>query len=564
MGTLHFRFPAQSRKFPYTDAASVPPCSSTICEGCGQILSTQSFADRTGASRQSVWPLTLLLAGAVAAAQLACWWTRSPAVLAAGSVATVGLLLCLPYLWRTHREDANRARHYAEQADHERRAAETQLAADRAQLAEQWEAWGRGQTGALHESIDTWCHDVRRLLADREKPETPLPQLSPETAKTLSHTLDEIEEELIDVQDTCEHAVVFLAQRLQAGGLQIQEKVGGLMGRQEPGLPELGMEIDHLATTFAHHAQSLRILGGSWTGQQWQQTVPLTDVVRAAGGQIADYQRVVIGGEPDLGVKDFAAEWLIHLVAELLGNATTYSPSTKEVTAQLEAVPSGAVIQIDDRGTGMTEARLRRAHELVTGEHDVTLRDLQTPQVGLAVIGNIARRLDLEVSLGRSPYGGIRAVVLVPMNLLEAIDPVSTMALPQDVPKAVPDQREEAPASGSVQQPSPASVPATPAPDASARSSHPVGGLGDPTSVGGVADASAGAGTSERPRTGSGLPRRRSPRHSGQAAPAEAPRSALGTEEDPEAAASFMSSFVRGSRTTSPDETDSPRGDNDR
>lgn len=520
-----------------------------------------------------MWPLTLVLAGAVTATQLACWWSRSPAVLAAGSAATVGLLLCLPYLWRTHREDAHRARHYAEQAGHERRAAEAQLASDRAQLAEQWEAWGRGQTEAFHESIETWCQDVERMLADREKPETPLPQLSPETAKTLRNTLDEIEEELVDVQDTCEHAVVFLAQRLQAGGLQIQEKVGGLMGRHEPGLPELGMEIDHLATTFAHHAQSLRILGGSWTGQQWQQTVPLTDVVRAAGGQIADYQRVVIGGEPDLGVKDFAAEWLIHLVAELLGNATTYSPSTKEVTAHLEAVPSGAVIQIDDRGTGMTEARLRRAHELVAGAQDVTLRDLQTPQVGLAVIGNIARRLDLQVSLGRSPYGGIRAVVLVPMNLLEAIDPVSTMALPQDVPKAVPGQREEAPASGT-QHASPASVPAAaPAPDTSAGFSHAVTdgtyrtdrtGDSSVTDGSGVAGEPTDVAASERPRTGSGLPRRRSPRHSRQAAPAEAPRSALGTEEDPEAAASFMSSFVLGSRTTSSDETDSPRGDNDR
>ena len=196
------------------------------------------------------------------------------------------------------------------------------------------------------------------VLTERRKPESSAHRPQPPAANLLDNALDEVDEELVDVQDACEHAVVFLAQRLQAGGLQIQEKAGGLLGRPEPGLPELGLEIDHLATTFAHHAQSLRILGGSWTGQQWQQTVPLTDIVRAAGGQITDYQRVVIGGEPDLGVKDFAAEWLIHLVAELLANATMYSPSTKEVTAQLEAVPSGAVVQIDDRGTGMTEARL--------------------------------------------------------------------------------------------------------------------------------------------------------------------------------------------------------------
>ncbi|MFC4494404.1 ATP-binding protein [Streptomyces ovatisporus] len=515
-------------------------------------MSTQSFAERPGPAKQNLWPIALVFAGAAFAAQIACWWVRSPAVMAGGSVATLGLLLCLPHLWRRHREDIDRAAGSQEQAEQIRRAAESQLGTERAHMNEQWQSWRQSQLEAFHESVEIWCHDLRTVLTERKKPEISLPRLSPQTAKLLDRALEEVDEELVDVQDACEHAVVFLAQRLQAGGLQIQERTSGLMGRPEPGLPELGMEIDHLATTFAHHAQSLRILGGSWTGQQWQQTVPLTDVVRAAGGQITDYQRVVIGGEPDLGVKDFAAEWLIHLVAELLGNATTYSPSTKEVTAQLEAVPSGAVIQIDDRGTGMTEARLQRAHELVAGERDITLRDLQTPQVGLAVVGNIARRLKLHVSLGRSPYGGIRAVVLVPMDLLEAIDPVDTMPLPEGVVReATPlaNEREE------TRTAVPAPVP-HPAPERAVTQQAPA--------------APSGGGTGELPRrkpaeegAGSGLPRRRSPRHSRPAAVAEPQQHGAATEDDPEAAASFMSTFVLGGRTDSPDETDSPMGEND-
>lgn len=497
-----------------------------------------------------MWPFALVFAGAAFAAQIASWWVRSPAVMAGGSVATVGLLLCLPHLWRKHRDDISHAAGCEEQAEQARRAADTQLSTERAHMGEQWQSWRHSHLEAFHESVEAWCRDLNTLLTERTKPEPSHTRLSPETAKLLDNVLDQVDEELVDVQDACEHAVVFLAQRLQAGGLQIQEKVGGLMGRPEPGLPELGIEIDHLATTFAHHAQSLRILGGSWTGQQWQDTVPLTDIVRAAGGQITDYQRVVIGGEPDLGVKNFAAEWLIHLVAELLGNATTYSPSTKEVTAQLEAVPSGAVIQIDDRGTGMTEARLQRAQDLVGGERDASLRDLQTPQVGLAVVGNIARRLKLHVSLGRSPYGGIRAVVLVPMDLLEAIDPVDTMPLPEEVTRAaaaVPDAKGEALAAAPLQ-----SAPGLSAPE-------PVSATDD-----GADGDLAVARTAGRSTTTTGLPKRHSPRHSRPAARTEAEQNSVGAEEDPEAAASFMSTFVLGGRTPSSDETDSPRGEDDR
>jgi signal transduction histidine kinase len=518
-----------------------------------------------------VWPAALLLAVVAVVAQMVSWWTRSPAVMASGSVAAVGLLACLPHLWRMHREDIRNSGHSAEQAEQAKRAADAQVSSERARLTEQWQTWSQSQFEAFHESIEAWCRDLHTVLTERRKPDSSFPNLSPQTAKLLSSALDEVDEELIDVQDACEHAIVFLAQRLQTGGLQIQEKAGGLTERPEPGLPELGIEIDHLATTFAHHAQSLRILGGSWTGQQWQETVPLTDIVRAAGGQITDYQRVVIGGEPDLGVKDFAAEWLIHLVAELLGNATTYSPRSKEVTAQLEAVPSGAVIQIDDRGTGMTEARLQKALELVAGPRDTSIRDLQTPQIGLAVVGNIARRLNIRVSLGRSPYGGIRAVVLVPMDLLEAIDPVYTMPVPEgtagpavEAEQTVRAEREETPLA------TPPRAPREPLPTRSPAASVPEHNFTPPapdpaSAFASEAPESTEPPSSDPPSPAVGLPRRRSPRHSASTAPVETQQTSEDSDDDPEAAASFMSSFVLGGRTSSPDdETDSPQGDDDR
>ncbi|WP_139151335.1 ATP-binding protein [Streptomyces sp. WMMB 322] len=490
--------------------------------------------------------------------------------MASGSVAAVGLLACLPHLWRMHREDIRHADRCTEQAEQAQRAADLQVGSERARLTEQWQTWSQSQFEAFHESLETWCRDLHVVLTERRKPDSPLPNLSPQTAKLLSGALDEVDEELVDIQDACEHAIVFLAQRLQTGGLQIQEKAGALIDRPEPGLPELGIEIDHLATTFAHHAQSLRILGGSWTGQQWQETVPLTDIVRAAGGQITDYQRVVIGGDPDLGVKDFAAEWLIHLVAEILGNATTYSPSSKEVTAQLEAVPSGAVIQIDDRGTGMTEARLQKALELVAGPRDVSIRDLQTPQVGLAVVGNIARRLKIRVSLGRSPYGGIRAVVLVPMDLLEAIDPVYTMPVPEGTAGREAEEPEAEQTRHAERRENPLPVRPRVQEAAPVRTPAPAGEpAGEPATEPASAFARERTESSEAPSgpeaPAVGLPRRRSPRNSRPAAPVETEQTSVGGDEDPEAAASFMSSFVLGGRTSSTDdETDSPQGDDHR
>jgi hypothetical protein len=189
---------------------------------------------------------------------------------------------------------------------------------------------------------------------------------------------------------------------------------------------------------MARNAQSLVVLCGEWPGQQWPDPLALPDVVRAAAGRIMAYQRVNVSGDHGVAADASVVEPLIHLVAELLANATQSSPPTTQVEVTVQAVQHGAVIEIDDRGIGMEEAQFRQAREILSGSRLIGLGDLgEFPQTGLAVIGHYVKRHGFGVELRKSPYGGVRAIVLVPdplvVNNLEptpAARPVATAPPP--------------------------------------------------------------------------------------------------------------------------------------
>ncbi|MCM2577187.1 ATP-binding protein [Streptomyces meridianus] len=380
-----------------------------------------------------LWLAALLLGTATAVAQFgsaAGWWSSE-----AGGAAFAAPLLpvLVVLLWRRHitgLRALDRARRQEERTRQEAAAA-----------AEE-------RTAALRAALAQWSERLRAVLDDRD-PAPAVPggyRTDGELAGVLEGLLKEVRTAKDTDRETYEHAVVFLTQRVQSGALQLQNKAETLTRSGDPDLVSLGMEMDHQATFLAHLTQSLRLLCGEWTGQQWRETVPLTDVVRAAAGRITEFRRVDITGEIDMGVKAQAAEWVIHLVAELLSNATLFSAPRHRVSASVELVQRGAVIQIDDRGLGMNEGQLETAHRIASGRLVVGLRDLDTPQIGLPVTGVIARRFDIEVGLDRSPYGGVRAVVLVPQTLLEVVDPaVPTAERPAQSAPAVTRRPGDAP-----------------------------------------------------------------------------------------------------------------------
>jgi signal transduction histidine kinase len=237
-----------------------------------------------------------------------------------------------------------------------------------------------------------------------------------------------LRENLDDQIDSSRLAAVRLARRVQASAHRIQEEATRMADRHpgDPTVLESSMRVDHAAAQQARHAQSVAVLCGEWPGQQWPQPLALVDVVRAAASRIVAYKRVAVSGEPDTAASASIVEQLIHLVAELLANAAQSSPPTTQVLVTVRTVQRGAVIEMDDGGVGMEEHQLEQAREIVSGQRLLGLGDLsEVPQTGLAVIGQYARRHGFRVDLMPSPYGGVRAVVLVPAEMVVTLEPAA-------------------------------------------------------------------------------------------------------------------------------------------
>ncbi|MEU6261768.1 ATP-binding protein [Saccharopolyspora shandongensis] len=249
--------------------------------------------------------------------------------------------------------------------------------------------------------------------------------------------------------------LVALGRSVQASALRIQEEAALMLQRHpaDPDVLRTSMRVDHAAAQQARQAQSVAVLCGQPPGQQWPEPLPLDEVVRAAAGRITAYQRVEAPGESAVAVSAAVVEPLIHLVAELLANATQSSPPTANVLVSVRPVQRGAVIEIDDGGLGMEGTRLERARQIASGRERVSVADLgELPQTGLPVVGAFARRHGIRVDLTGSAYGGIKAIVLIPSAYIETVAATvpagHVLALPSArgpaVPERAPEQRTTA------------------------------------------------------------------------------------------------------------------------
>lgn len=218
--------------------------------------------------------------------------------------------------------------------------------------------------------------------------------------------------------------VVGLSRRVQASANRCQQVADEMARRhgQAPDVVEGCMRLEHMAAQQARHAASLAVLCGEVPGRQWTEALALVDVARAASGRIEPYSRVDVVGDQTVAVAPEAAEGLIHVLAEFLANAAQSSPPTSRVTVQVSMVQRGAVIEIDDRGPGVTEHELSQMRAVASGGVRRGLADLgEIPQTGLAVVGEYVRRLGLAADVQASVYGGLRAVVRVPETLVRVV-----------------------------------------------------------------------------------------------------------------------------------------------
>ncbi|MCL7377847.1 ATP-binding protein [Streptomyces sp. 35G-GA-8] len=386
-------------------------------------------------SRRSPWLwratlLTALAAFAVAIVPIARLGTG--AAVAYGVVVLL-VLVSLSVLRAQHRRaESDVVRHGDETRERE---------ADAARRDTRWRTHVQHQAELVREEVE---HLVKeRLPAALSRGEIPGPLHGPDrlgegVTDWFGRLLTEVAEAVDHREESQRLALVELASRVQTSAHRIQAAVTGLADRY-PGdadLLETTMQVDHAATQQARHAQSLKVLCGEWPGQQWQKPLAMVDVVRAASGRIVAYKRIEVTGDPDVGVTPSVVEPLIHLLAELLANATEYSPPRTGVPVTVRTVQRGAVIEVDDGGLGMDEYRLAEAREIVSGSRLLGVGEVgEIPQTGFPVVGRFADRHGFQVDLGPSPYGGVRAVVLVPTGVLETLAPAGTTAPVPPVPQ---------------------------------------------------------------------------------------------------------------------------------
>ncbi|MGV9677613.1 sensor histidine kinase [Nocardia sp. NPDC003482] len=205
---------------------------------------------------------------------------------------------------------------------------------------------------------------------------------------------------------------------------------------------ELLFQLDHLATRARRNAENLIILGGEQPGRRWRKPVRLVDLVRGAVAESLDYTRIQTGRVPEVAVISSAVADLIHLLAELMDNATAFSPPQARVEVTGAIVGRGVAVEIIDQGLGMSETEFAERNDLLANPPDFSVAALSSnTRLGLFVVGKLANRHGISVKLGESDYGGVRAVVVVPTALL-ATD--ATPEEPERQPVAIPDRQPAA------------------------------------------------------------------------------------------------------------------------
>ncbi|MEU9876732.1 sensor histidine kinase [Streptomyces phaeochromogenes] len=184
--------------------------------------------------------------------------------------------------------------------------------------------------------------------------------------------------------------------------------------------------IDYLATRMRRHSESLLILSGIAPGRGWRDPIPLSEVLRAAVAEIENASRVRIWATPRVSVAGGSVADVIHLLAELVENASAFSPPSTQVQLRAARVRGGLLIEVEDSGFGMKEDAMAEANRKIRSEK-VDLLDAK--QIGLIVVNRLAERQGVSVELRSSGSGGVTAAVLIPENLVRDDMPVHDRAL---------------------------------------------------------------------------------------------------------------------------------------
>ena len=209
---------------------------------------------------------------------------------------------------------------------------------------------------------------------------------------------------------------------------------------EDPDLLKGLFHVDHLATRIRRHAENLAVLGGAVSRRQWSNPVTMTEVLRSAIAEVEQYPRVKLVPPMDGTLRGHAVADVIHLLAELVENATVFSAPHTQVLLRVQQVTAGLALEVEDRGLGMPDHEQKRMNALLSDPDQVNVAHLlQDGRIGLFVVSALARRHGIAVRLQSNIYGGTQAVLVLPQSLLGADPdaPPSPDAVPVPPPGAV-------------------------------------------------------------------------------------------------------------------------------
>ncbi|MFM9696456.1 sensor histidine kinase [Streptomyces europaeiscabiei] len=244
----------------------------------------------------------------------------------------------------------------------------------------------------------------------------------PESQRDLLRTLLAIVDREDALRDSSQRSFVNIARRVQAIVHQQNNELREMEedhGRNPEVFDDL-LRIDHGTALIGRLADSIAVLGGGRPGRVWSRPVPLYSVLRGAMSRILEYRRIELDSIAKVNVDGVAVEPVIHACAELLDNATRYSPPHTKVHVTAVEVQTGIAIEIEDGGISLSEETRTKVEDMLAkAQQGIDVQDMgDTPRLGLAVVGRLSTMYNMQISLRPSAYGGVRAVVVVPRDML--------------------------------------------------------------------------------------------------------------------------------------------------
>ncbi|WP_328302030.1 sensor histidine kinase [Actinomycetospora sp. NBC_00405] len=295
-----------------------------------------------------------------------------------------------------------------------------------------------------------------RSLREGEAPDTtivPTPITTREEIGQVARAFDQVHEQAVrlaaeqaGLRSAFNSIFVNLSRRSQAlveRQLRLIEQLEN--SEEDPEALSNLFQLDHLATRMRRNSENLLVLSGTDLSRRGSRPVPLVDVLRAAASEVEQYQRIDLAPPPSAQLLGRTASDVVHLVAELLENATTFSAPDTRVRVQATQNGDGSLlVEIIDSGVGMSEEDLHDAN--VRLDSPPTVDVSASRRMGLFVVGRLATRHGITVSLRNREDGGVAATALVPASAVLAVapegaaSPAVTAGASAGASRSVPDQ----------------------------------------------------------------------------------------------------------------------------